>query len=102
MNSPPIAAASVAYSGLTELEQKIAELDAAMTAKHPSFNSLLQIIHRNLSGDPALVYLLKPEQKSAIMRGLMVRTQTQIVEEKVKSSASGNNKALKKLGIEDI
>lgn len=98
MQSPAVAA----YSGLTELEQKIAELDAALAAKHPLFPTMLQVIHRNLSSDPALTYLLKPEQKTVIMKGLMLRTQTQIVQEKVASAASGRNKGLKSIGIEDI
>jgi hypothetical protein len=92
----------VEYPGLTDLREKILNLDTALKAKHPAMDSLLQTIHRNLQKDPELIHLLKPEETAIVFAGLQSKTQTQIVTETVKSAGSGRNKGLSKLGLEDL
>jgi hypothetical protein len=96
------AGASIEYPGLAELQQRIADLDAALKANHPGMESMLQTIHRNLDKDPELVHLLKEEDISIIVAGLESKTKTRIIDETVKSAASGRNKGLKNIGMEDL
>jgi hypothetical protein len=90
------------YPGLYELSERILRLDAAIASNHPEFDSILQTIHRNLDKDEQLLHLLKPDQISSIFRGLKKKTQTVLVEDTVKSSGSGRNKGLAKLGLDDL
>lgn len=101
-SSPSAAPNVIEYPGLPDLLDKIYSLDSAMKAAHPAMDSLLQTIHRNLSKDPELVHLLKPEQRAIIFAGLQRKTQTKIVDDTVKSASSGKNKSLKNIGIEDL
>ncbi len=94
--------AAIEYPGLVDLVTKINSLDAAITAKHPSMDSLLQSIHRNLLADPELVHILKPEQVAVLFRGLQQKTQTHIVTETVMSASSGIGRGLKNIGLEDM
>lgn len=98
----PVLGSTIEYPGLTELLDKIYGLEAALKTAHPSMDSLLQIIHRNLQKDPELVHILKPEQRAIVFAGLQKKTQTKIVMDTVKSASSGKNKGLKNIGLEDL
>lgn len=102
MTTEQQAGASIEYPGLAELQQKIISLDQAVKQNHPAMESLLQTIHRNLDKDPELVHLLKEEDIAVIIAGLEVKTKTKIIDETVKSAASGRNKSLKNIGMEDL
>lgn len=99
--SDPIGS-TIEYPGLTEVLDKIYSLETAIKTAHPSMDSLLQVIHRNLQKDPELVHILKPEQRAIIFAGLQKKTQTKIIADTVKSASSGKNKSLKSIGIEDL
>lgn len=92
----------IEYPGLTDLRQRIFSLEESMKAKHPSMDSLLQTIHRNLDKDPELVHLLKPEETSILFKALQEKTQTKIVQEAVKSAKSGKNKGLSKITLDEL
>lgn len=92
----------ITYPGLFELHEKIITLDKALQANHPDFHNLLSTIHRQLDKDVNLIHMLKPDQVSALFRGLKKHTQTTIVDETVKSAASGRNKGLKNIGLGDL
>jgi hypothetical protein len=81
------------------IAMKIAELDAALKAKHPSMSSLLHIIHQSLAQDPDVVTLLKPEDRAVIVAGLEVQTQTQITTAVVSGT---KGKALKNVSESDL
>src|SRR3990172_4492582 len=104
MNEQPTpgAGASIEYPGLAELQEKILQLDNALKQNHPGMESMLQTIHRNLDKDPELVHLLKEEDITTIVAGLEKKTQTKIIDDTVKSAASGRNKGLKNIGMEDL
>jgi hypothetical protein len=87
---------------MLELATKINSLEQALLTAHPMMDSLLQTIHRNLQKDPELIHMLKPEQRATIFAGLQKKTQTKIVEDTVKSAASGRNRGLKNIGLEDL
>jgi len=93
---------TIEYPGLYQLQELILNLDKALKEKHPAMPSLLQTIHRNLSKDPELVHLLKPEDKAIIFAALQVKTNTRIVDDTIASASSGKNKTLKNIGIEDL
>lgn len=92
----------ITYPGLFELHEKIITLDKALQANHPDFHNLLSTIHRQLDKDVNLIHMLKPDQVSALFRGLKKHTQTTIVDETVKSATSGRNKGLKNIGLGDL
>lgn len=94
--------AVIEYPGLAELQEKILQLDQALKVNHPGMEAMLQTIHRNLDKDPELVHLLKEEDVSIIVQGLEKKTQTRIIDDTVKSAASGRNKSLKNIGMEDL
>jgi len=94
--------AIIEYPGLYQLQELILNLDKALKEKHPAMPSLLQTIHRNLSQDPELVHLLKPEDRAVVFAALQVKTNTRIVSDTVASASSGKNKTLRNLGLEDL
>lgn len=98
----PKLGSSVEYPGLVDLLDKIYGLEKALKEAHPSMDSLLQTIHRNLQKDQELIHLLKPEQRAIIFQGLQKKTSTKIIDDTVKSASSGRNKSLKNIGIEDL
>lgn len=98
----PQVGTTIVYPGLAELQEKIIQLDQALKQKHPAMESLLQTIHRNLDKDPELTHLLKEEDIAVIIMGLEEKTKTKIIDDTVKSAASGRNKSLKSIGMEDL
>ena len=102
MSSSEEVGAVVSYPALDELLEKLGSLEQALKQQHPAMESLLKTIHKNLSADPELVHLLKPEQRAVIFAGLQQKTKTYIVDETVKSSMSGKSKSLKNVSLDDL
>jgi DNA polymerase III psi subunit len=65
---------------------KLAELKAAIHAKHPTMPMLLQDIHRALKAQPDQVILLKEEEISTIHDVLELQTQTSLGSKLVKQA----------------
>lgn len=75
---------------LLEMKGKIAELQAALLAKHPQLPNMLRKIHAQVRQDPELATLLDEEEIGVIVNGLKVQTQTEIVTSKEKAATSAN------------
>lgn len=78
---------------------KIAELQAAILASHPTMPTLLRDIHKNLLLDPEIVTILKPEQVAVIINGLSKQTNTIIMAEIVSGK---KGKAASKISADDV
>lgn len=72
------------------LKEKVASLQAAILAKHPTMPSLLQEIHRTLKQQPENVTLLEPEEINIIVQGLEIQTGVELVKTTVKSVKSAS------------
>lgn len=77
----------------SKLIERIAELEVSLRERHPDYEDLLQIIHRNLSEDEALVHLLSEEQIGVICNGLTKKKQILIVKEATRKSGTGKKVA---------
>lgn len=69
-------------------ETTLASLEAQLQEQHPDINNFLREINHQLRQFPELLYLLKPEQRSAIYRGLIHNSEIEIVKAKAKKSGS--------------
>lgn len=79
--------------------QQLDKLQEELQKQLPGYEYSLREIHRNLSNDPALLHLLKPEQIGVIVAALKKKTNTIVVEESVKKK--GGKKA-KEITEDDI
>lgn len=84
-----------------QISQRISELQTKMQTKAPGFESLLQVIHRNLANDPEVVTLLSEEQIGAIFAGLSSMKGIVIAEATGKSKTS-TGKKLKDISLGDL
>lgn len=84
-----------------ELHEKVAKLQEAILASHPTLPVLLRTIHTQLLKDPEQVTLLSEEEIGIIVNGLKKQTNTEIATKVVKeskSAASSIKKATQKGG----
>jgi len=86
---------------------KLAELKAAIHAKHPTMPMLLQDIHRALKAQPDQVILLKEEEIATIIDGLELQTQTSLGSNLVKQATKAGRTTgllarLKNMKLDDI
>jgi len=70
------------------LQEKVAELSAALLSKHPTMPSLLQTIHKTLRQYPEQVTVLSPQELNVVVEGLKVQTMTVFAEKTTKPSTS--------------
>lgn len=82
----------------TDVQMKIAELQSAILASHPSMPTLLREIHATLKADPETVTLLSETEIGTIVSGLQTFTGSFIT---AKASAAPR-KALKSLSADDL
>ena len=83
-----------------EVQEKLAQLEAALLEGTPNMPTLLREIHRNLKSDPDLVTILSEEECSILVRGLKKQTATEIATTIVKKKSP--KKALSKLTVDDL
>ena len=88
-----------------ELKEKLAALQAAVLARHPTMPTLLQEIHRTLKAQPENVTLMTEDEIAIVVSGLMQQTNTVMVRATVSpskaASASVKNK-IAQLGLDAI
>lgn len=87
--------ASTVTASLTSAEQikdKILRLRTALQQQLPNYESLLQIIHMNLSKDPDVVHLLTEEEIGVICAGLQKKTMVVIISGELKKKSPGKGK----------
>lgn len=83
------------------LQEKVAELSAALLARHPSMPSLLREIHTTLSKYPEQVTLMSEEDVHTVVEGLKVQTGVEFAATVTKPSASKSLAAkITKLGAD--
>ena len=92
---------------ITDFQMKLAELQSAIHAKHPTMPMLLQDIHRSLKAQPEQVILLKEEEISIIIDGLELQTQTSLGTNLVKQATKAGKTTgllarLKNMKVDDI
>lgn len=80
---------------------KLAELETTIKDNTPRMSSLLREIHQNLSQDPEIVTLLKPEQVAIVVAGLSKQTNTIILTSVIKKPKSSSKKD-SSLSLDDI
>lgn len=93
---------SVGVATLINSEQvldRIQRLQESLRQSIPGYESLLFIIHRQLSKDPELTHLLKPEQIGTIVEAMKKKKNIVLVEEKAKKLGK---KALKDTTVDDL
>ena len=83
----------------TDLQMRIASLEAAILATHPTLPVLLREIHKQLKDDPAVVTLMSDDEIRVVVNGLKKQTKTEITQATVKSRST---KALKSVSIADL
>jgi len=69
---------------VTQINERISELQSALSAASPNYEGILQTIHRQLSQDEALVHMLTDEQVGVICAGLTRKKQIIIVAASIK------------------
>lgn len=82
----------------SELQMKIASLQEAIHAAHPTMPILLKEIHTILKNDPSNVTLLSEEDISIIVNGLKIQTKTEITAATLKKKPA----ALKNVSLADL
>lgn len=86
------------------LKEKVAELSAAILAKHPTMPGLLREIHTTLSKYPEQVTLMGEEEIAVVVNGLKVQTGVEFAAAAAssKSTAAATNlkKKIDKLGAD--
>ena len=82
-----------------EVQEKLAQLEAALLAGTPNMPTLLQSIHKQLKNDPAIVTLLSDEECAMMVQGLKKQTATSIATTAVKKKGG---KAISKLSLGDL
>jgi hypothetical protein len=83
-----------------ELKEKVAALQSAILAAHPTMPVLLRTIHTLLKKDPENVTLLSEEDISVIVSGLKKQTLTEITTAALNKGTG--TKSLKKLTLLDL
>ncbi len=68
----------------TDLQMRIASLESAILATHPTLPVILREIHKQLRDDPAIVTLMTPEEIRVVVSGLKVQTKVEITQAAVK------------------
>lgn len=84
-----------------EIKEKVASLQNAILASHPTLPVLLRTIHQQLRADPELVTILDEEEIGIIVNGLKKQTNTEIatsISKKSSASNAGSIKAAAKKG----
>jgi hypothetical protein len=77
------------------LREKVASLEAALLARHPTMPTLLRDIHSALRAQPENVTLLSEEEIQSLVKGLQVQTNTFLATSVTKESKkSAGTKAL--------
>lgn len=84
-----------------QITQRISELQTKMQEKAPGYESLLQVIHRNLVNDPEVVTLLSPEQIGVIFAGLS-QMKGIVIAEAAGKNKTASGKKLKDVGLGDL
>lgn len=74
------------------LLMELAELEAALTERLPSFRSVLRDIHSKLRNDPAIVTILSDEDIGLIVSGMMVHANQDVVAPKAVKAAKATKK----------
>ncbi len=82
----------------TNLQLKIASLQAAIHNAHPTMPTLLRDIHNILKADPAIVTIMSEDDIAIIVEGLKVQTKTSITQSTLKK----NTKSLSKVLLDDL
>jgi hypothetical protein len=70
------------------LQEKVAELSAALLARHPTMPQLLREIHTTLSKYPEQVTLMSEEDIHVVVEGLKVQTGVEFAATVTKPSAA--------------
>lgn len=81
------------------VQEKLANLQAALISKTPDMPVLLRDIHRTLAQDADVVTLLTEEECSILVRGLIQQTNTSMA---VIASKKPAKKALSKMTAGDL
>ena len=74
----------------TDLQMRIASLESAILATHPTLPVILREIHKQLRDDPAVVTLMTPEEIRVVVSGLKVQTKVEITQAAVKKRIPKN------------
>lgn len=85
---------------IEQLQEKVASVQAALLAAHPTLPILLAEIHKTLKNDPACVTLLTEDEIGILVSGLEAQTKVEIMA--TMSSGTKAGKALKKISADDI
>lgn len=81
------------------LQEKVAELSAALLTRHPRMPTLLREIHQTLSKYPEQVTLMNEDDIRVVVEGLKVQTGVEFAATVTKPSATKSIKAkIDKLG----
>lgn len=72
--------------GLSQITDRIISLQESLAQNLPNYEGLLQIIHRQLAEDEALVHLLKPDQVGTVVRGLVKKKNVILVKAVTKTA----------------
>jgi hypothetical protein len=84
-----------------QVQEQIAQLQAALLSAQPNMPTLLRTIHTALRQDSSIVTLLSPEEVGTLVAGLMKQTNTVIATSAVKGS-SGKKAKLAAITLEDL
>jgi len=83
------------------LQEKVAELSAALLARHPTMPTLLREIHQTLSKYPEQVTLMSEEEVHTLVEGLKLQTGVEFAATVTKPSAAKSLTAkINKLGAD--
>ena len=74
----------------TDLQMRIASLESAILATHPTLPVILREIHKQLRDDPAIVTLMTPEEIRVVVSGLKLQTKVEITQAAVKKRIPKN------------
>lgn len=86
----------VALTSGSPLEMELAQLQADLLAKVPSFRTVLQDIHRKLKADPAVVTILTDDEIGLIISGLKTHAQVDVIAPQKKKAVKKATAAAKK------
>jgi hypothetical protein len=83
------------------LKEKVASLQAALLAKHPTLPTLLREIHTTLKQYPEQITLLNPPEIAIIVQGLEKQTGVELVNQSLKGTGKASaNQKIKSLGAD--
>lgn len=81
-----------------QIQEQIATLKEALIAANPGMPTMLRTIHQALLKDKDIVTVLRDDEISVIVAGLMKQTNTVIAAAAVKRTT----KSLKNIGLDDL